>query len=206
MKVEVGRIFEYYYDTYQLSLEKTRSSQTSNSAKIAHDYNYMIRESRTIYRRQEAQKRAKTELDWYLKEQLSSYEDGFDTLSWWNNNGKSFSVLSSMARDILAIPATTVAFGAAFSEPRCVLDQFHCSLTPKVLDSLVFSRDWSRSSPTHYYVEESLENAQRYESGSTPILSLITPFVVSWFFFVTHLLSMNFNVFIVFCFYAFWFS
>lgn len=71
---------------------------------------------------------SKTELDWYLKEQLSSYEHGFDILSWWNNNGKSFSVLSSMARDILAITASTVAFGAAFGKPRCVLDQFHIVL------------------------------------------------------------------------------
>ncbi|KAK4406727.1 Zinc finger BED domain-containing protein RICESLEEPER 3 [Sesamum angolense] len=57
----------------------------------------------------------KSELDMYLEESCYSFkkdykvEKEFDVLEWWRVNSVKYKVLSFMARDILAIPITTVA-------------------------------------------------------------------------------------------------
>ncbi|KAK1275368.1 hypothetical protein QJS04_geneDACA000813 [Acorus gramineus] len=55
----------------------------------------------------------KSELDAYLEEGIYLPEDDvnneFDALVWWKANTLKFRNLSKMARDILSVPATTVA-------------------------------------------------------------------------------------------------
>nr|KAJ0185290.1 hypothetical protein LSAT_V11C900464230 [Lactuca sativa] len=51
----------------------------------------------------------KTELDDYLAEKLLPNEEGFDILMWWKCNGSKFPILQKIARDILAIPISSVA-------------------------------------------------------------------------------------------------
>lgn len=52
----------------------------------------------------------KSELDIYLEEGCYIFEGNltiFDALKWWNVNNLKFPVLSSMVRDILAVPVTS---------------------------------------------------------------------------------------------------
>ncbi|CAI9282266.1 unnamed protein product [Lactuca saligna] len=56
----------------------------------------------------------KTELDDYLVEKLLPNEKVL-TLMWWKCNGSKFSILQKIARDVLAIPISTVASESAFS-------------------------------------------------------------------------------------------
>ncbi|KAL0334153.1 UNVERIFIED_CONTAM: Zinc finger BED domain-containing protein RICESLEEPER 2 [Sesamum angustifolium] len=57
----------------------------------------------------------------YLEESCYSFkkdnkiEKEFDVLEWWRVNSVKYKILSFMARDILAIPITTVASEATFS-------------------------------------------------------------------------------------------
>ncbi|WOL05135.1 zinc finger BED domain-containing protein RICESLEEPER 2-like [Canna indica] len=84
----------------------------------------------------------KTELDMYLNE--TAYEDDkgdFDLLRWWKLNFERFSVLSSMARDILVIPVFAVASESAFSTSGRVFDPFRSSLTLKVVEALICTQD-----------------------------------------------------------------
>ncbi|XP_063946130.1 zinc finger BED domain-containing protein RICESLEEPER 2-like [Daucus carota subsp. sativus] len=59
----------------------------------------------------------KSDLDNYLEEGCFICEDSksFDALEWWKVNTLKYRILSIMARDILAIPITTVASKATFS-------------------------------------------------------------------------------------------
>lgn len=49
-----------------------------------------------------------------------------------------------MARDVLAIPITTVASESAFSTGGRILDDFRTSLTPFMLEALVCTQNWLR--------------------------------------------------------------
>ena len=60
-------------------------------------------------------KDSKTELDKYLGEDCEDEEDDFNILTWWKVNSPRFPVLSKLARDVLVVPVSTVAFEAAFS-------------------------------------------------------------------------------------------
>ncbi|XP_031111928.1 zinc finger BED domain-containing protein DAYSLEEPER-like [Ipomoea triloba] len=84
-----------------------------------------------------------TELQIYLSENI--VEDGengeFDVLRWWKLNSDRFPILSKMARDVLTVTISTVAFESAFSTSGRVLDAFRSSLTPKIVEALICAQD-----------------------------------------------------------------
>jgi hypothetical protein len=56
-----------------------------------------------------------SELQIYLEDLVHPQEDDFDILSWWATNGHKYPVLSYIARDVLAAPASSIASESAFS-------------------------------------------------------------------------------------------
>ncbi|KAL4574178.1 hypothetical protein LXL04_021003 [Taraxacum kok-saghyz] len=88
----------------------------------------------------------KSELDNYLEEGCYICEDGpFDALQWWRSNSLKYRILSRMARDILAIPITTVASEATFSAGSRVIDTYRASLGAETVEVLLCGGDWCRS-------------------------------------------------------------
>ncbi|KAH9659184.1 BED-type domain-containing protein [Citrus sinensis] len=69
----------------------------------------------------------------------------FDILTWWKLNGHRYPILSQIAKDVLAIPVSTVASESAFSIGGRVLDPFRSSLTHKTVESLICTQNWLRS-------------------------------------------------------------
>ena len=55
-------------------------------------------------------------------------------LGWWKIHGPRYPVVARMARDVLAVPVSTVASKSAFSAGGRTLDSFRTSLTPKVIN------------------------------------------------------------------------
>ncbi|XP_077217892.1 zinc finger BED domain-containing protein RICESLEEPER 2-like [Tasmannia lanceolata] len=110
-----------------------------------------------------------SELDRYLLERVEKDSGEFKILYWWKVNGSRFPLLSQLARDVLAIPVSTVASESAFSSGGRVLDQFCSSLTPKLVESLICTKDWLRSSSTPIEIDEILEELDDddVESGVT---------------------------------------
>ena len=80
----------------------------------------------------------KTELQKYLNKGLEEDEVGDDVLGWWKVHGPRYPVVARIARDVLAVPVSTVASKLAFSTGGRTLDSFRNSLTPKVNDELVY--------------------------------------------------------------------
>ncbi|XP_028807541.1 zinc finger BED domain-containing protein RICESLEEPER 1-like [Neltuma alba] len=85
-----------------------------------------------------------------------------ETRGWWKLNGPRFPILSLVARDVLAIPISTVASESTFSTGGRVLDSFRSSLTPKTVQSLICAQDWLRRSIQHV-VEEGNDDIQKIE-------------------------------------------
>ena len=67
-----------------------------------------------------------------------------------------------MARDILAIPISTVAFESAFSTSGHILDAFRNSLSPKTVEALVCSQNWLKQDHT-INLQEILQEVEKYE-------------------------------------------
>ncbi|XP_077239785.1 zinc finger BED domain-containing protein RICESLEEPER 2-like [Tasmannia lanceolata] len=87
--------------------------------------------------------RSSSELEQYLEEKNHPTDD-LDILSWWKINSSKYPQLSHMARDILAIPVSTVASESAFSTGGRVLDNYRSLLSPGVVQALVCTQDWLR--------------------------------------------------------------
>jgi DNA-binding XRE family transcriptional regulator len=104
----------------------------------------------------------KSELEKYLVEEIEDPEKEIDILAWWKVNSNRFPVLGHMARDVLAIPITSVASESAFSTVGRIMDDFRTSLTPFMLEALVCTQDWLRR-PTVDITEitEELENVEK---------------------------------------------
>ncbi|CAO2825198.1 unnamed protein product [Amaranthus hypochondriacus] len=83
----------------------------------------------------------RSELDGDLTDRLGPTEKGMDTLAWWGQYGQRYPIVSHMARDVLAVPLSTVASESAFSAGGRILDPFRSSLTPKMVQALVCSHD-----------------------------------------------------------------
>ncbi|KAI8537512.1 hypothetical protein RHMOL_Rhmol09G0029400 [Rhododendron molle] len=100
-----------------------------------------------------------SEFDTYLEEEYSSVcsskvdkylgdlcerrdNPDFDILVWWKNNSNKYPILSKMARDVLAMPLSTVASESAFSTGGHVLDPFRSSHSPSMVETLVCTQNW----------------------------------------------------------------
>ncbi|XP_039048919.1 zinc finger BED domain-containing protein RICESLEEPER 2-like [Hibiscus syriacus] len=115
-----------------------------------------------------------SELDKYLGEAVENYDDEFDILSWWKVNSPRFSVLSNMAKDVLAIPLSTVASESAFSTSGHVLDQFRSSLTPKMVQALVCTQDYIKKSSTEEEIKKFEEQIQELDKINNEIMQMET--------------------------------
>nr|DAD40061.1 TPA_asm: hypothetical protein HUJ06_014384 [Nelumbo nucifera] len=62
------------------------------------------------------------------------------------------------------VPISTIASKSTFSIGGRVLDAFRSSLTPKVAEALICTRDWTRSSKHAINVEEDLEEIDKFEN------------------------------------------
>ncbi|CAI0403003.1 unnamed protein product [Linum tenue] len=116
----------------------------------------------------------KTELDRYLNEEVErSMDPKFDVLGWWKVNSHRFPTLSKMARDVLAIPISTVSSEAAFSTGGRVLNDFRSSLTPKIVEALICTQDWLRADSSPCVVEEDSEEIDNIDEELSMVLKAI---------------------------------
>ncbi|KAM0905623.1 hypothetical protein ACQ4PT_017230 [Festuca glaucescens] len=99
-------------------------------------------------------KRKLTSKAWHSYKRLDKYlEDdyvpldtkNFNVLDWWKVDGTRYPTLRLIARDIYAIPISTVASESAFSTSGRVLSEHRSRLTPDLLEALMCSQDWIRN-------------------------------------------------------------
>ncbi|XP_024027024.1 zinc finger BED domain-containing protein RICESLEEPER 2-like [Morus notabilis] len=107
----------------------------------------------------------KNDLDRYLAdENVNPLTPDFDILEWWKDNSKKFKVLSQIARDVLAVQVSTVASESAFSTGGRILDPFRSSLNPKMVEALVCTQNWLKSTHDSMQVRDYLDDLKTYEN------------------------------------------
>ncbi|KAL6888962.1 hypothetical protein ACP4OV_009988 [Aristida adscensionis] len=94
-----------------------------------------------------------SELETYLNKPPIPRGGQFDILAWWKSNAFEYPTLSRMARDILVVPASTVASESAFSTGGRVISDFRSRLTPGTVEALVCLQDWMRASGSKLRME-----------------------------------------------------
>ncbi|CAN1249668.1 Putative AC transposase [Linum perenne] len=102
--------------------------------------------------------------------------------------------MSEIAKDILAIPVSSVASESAFSNGGRVLDDFRSSLLPEIVEALICSEDWLRNPDDNGNDEEDEEDQIQFMEG----MSFVLLFVLNMTCIFVHgqLLHINF--------YSFW--
>lgn len=78
-------------------------------------------------------------------EELTPRKEEVDILQWWKISSSKYPVLSKMARDILAIPASTVPSESAFSTGGRVISDYRSSLAGSTVEALICLQDWFRA-------------------------------------------------------------
>ncbi|CAN1241575.1 Zinc finger BED domain-containing protein RICESLEEPER 2 [Linum perenne] len=116
----------------------------------------------------------KTELDKYLREEPDDTLDPkFNVLDWWKLNSHRYPILSQMARDVLAVPISTVSSESAFSTGGRVLDAFRSSLTPRIVEALICNQDWLRADSRAPSIEEDQLDIDKIDEELSKVLRTI---------------------------------
>jgi hAT family C-terminal dimerisation region len=85
----------------------------------------------------------KSELEEYLVEALNDagLDEEFDILAWWKFKVPKYSVLSRLTRDILTVPASTMASESRFSTSGRTLSAVRNSLNDESIEALICAQD-----------------------------------------------------------------
>ncbi|KAG8370310.1 hypothetical protein BUALT_Bualt14G0103600 [Buddleja alternifolia] len=129
--------------------EGSTSCQSTNSDRNV-EIGTLLSELASFLNEKQSVQPQKSELDMYLEEncfiKMENSKDGagFDILDWWKIHVLKYKVLSTMARDILAIPITTVASESTFSAGSRVIDKYRARLSADSVELLMCGSDWLR--------------------------------------------------------------
>ncbi|GAU18438.1 hypothetical protein TSUD_231750, partial [Trifolium subterraneum] len=113
--------------------------------------------------------KTKTEIESYFQEDRIPHNPSvdLDILGWWKANSTRYPILASIAREVLAIPATTVASESAFSTGGRVVSDYRTCLTPKMVEALVCTQDWLKGASLSLFSHEDIVEIHRLEQEIT---------------------------------------
>ena len=94
----------------------------------------------------------KTQFELYLEEPKMDRNIELDILAYWKLNECRYPIVAAMARDILAVPVSTVASESSFSTGGRVLDAYRSRLIPSTVEALVCTRDWLYGNYVFYFI------------------------------------------------------
>jgi hypothetical protein len=92
-------------------------------------------------------KKAKScnELQRYLEDDFHPRTPDFDILKWWAVNSARYPTLGNIARDVLAVRASSVASESAFSTCGRVITDHRSNLGAETVEALMCFEDWIRT-------------------------------------------------------------
>ncbi|KAL2336775.1 hypothetical protein Fmac_011221 [Flemingia macrophylla] len=138
LKDIIEKLFEYYANLYPLPVDGGDFSSISSSFAYDPSCHYndddddekdWVHEFRIKIRKKQSQVK-RNEMDRYMEDDVEDSDSTieFDILKWWKLKSTKYYILSHMAKDILAIPVSTVSSESAFSTGGRDLDSFRSSL------------------------------------------------------------------------------
>ena len=135
-------LYNYYASIYNLGT-------SSNNAPFEGVQTYdpficNILNSQNQFATSSSSTRQSMEVDDYLCRHFEFQED-HEILKWWRQKSGKFPILAKIAKDILAIPASTIASKSAFNAGRRVLDKKRYRLGPNTIQMCVCKKDWDQA-------------------------------------------------------------
>ncbi|KAL2905817.1 putative AC transposase [Bienertia sinuspersici] len=85
---------------------------------------------------------ALTVVDAYLNAPLVPRSPDFDILKYWQSSSSTYPTLARMAKDVLAVPITSVASESSFSMGSRTLTKYRALLLPKNVEAIVTTQNW----------------------------------------------------------------
>ncbi|KAF7139229.1 hypothetical protein RHSIM_Rhsim07G0226600 [Rhododendron simsii] len=174
---DITRLFGWYVTNNASMI--VRSQEVGGSSEVDLDGVEMdfgnhksLKSQFKMHMQKETNMASKSELEKYLAEASEDDSDKFDILRWWKLNSSKYPIVSQMARDVLAIPVSTVASESAFSTGGRVIDSYRSSLSPKTVEALICTQQWIRK-PTKINIKEQLDELEELDSGTTLFSALI---------------------------------
>ncbi|KAM0014016.1 putative HAT dimerization domain, ribonuclease H-like superfamily [Helianthus debilis subsp. tardiflorus] len=147
VKAEIGthksfmyELFKHYQENFDENANNHVDSTSNNKntgSGLFDDYSSYVAEDNTLG--------STKELDHYLEEKVCPPEMDLDILAWWKTNGVKYPMLQRIARDILAIPITTVASESCFSTSGRLVIPHRSRLHPDTLEALMCAQSWLSS-------------------------------------------------------------
>ena len=104
-----------------------------------------------------------SELSRYLADKREKRTKEFDILDYWKVSSNKYHVLSRLAKDVLAVPASTVPSESAFSTGGRIIDPLRCSLSTSTVEALICTQSWLQTSQCKVSAREVAEDIQTYE-------------------------------------------
>ncbi|XP_061347979.1 zinc finger BED domain-containing protein DAYSLEEPER-like [Gastrolobium bilobum] len=159
-KVNIEKVCQALEEIYNDYLQESSSNidvrtrvegsfSSTPSTKVSQDFESGFAQLMSMIRARESVHSVKSELKCYLEENVYISEDNshlsFDALEWWKNNSMKYRILSNMAKDILAIPVSTIVSESTFSAGKRVIDAYRASLAENTVQALICSADWLRN-------------------------------------------------------------
>ncbi|GFZ13191.1 hypothetical protein Acr_23g0015760 [Actinidia rufa] len=144
VKAVLVRLYDAYASDSQSRIQ-VRSASEMPSVRVEEDCDYQssLHSEFDTYLEEGYSSVYESELDKYLVAPCElSTNATFDILVWWKNNSNKYPILSQIARDVLAIPVSTVASESAFSTGGRILDPFRSSLLPSMVETLICTQNW----------------------------------------------------------------
>ena len=111
VKAALESLFKVY--SSQMSMLVSESTQGENTYEVFLEKNNPLADWDQHLSMK--QRQPTNELDRYLEEEPFPRKEDFDILQWWSLHSSKYPVLSRIARDILAVPASVVPSESAFS-------------------------------------------------------------------------------------------
>ncbi|GJV30423.1 zinc finger BED domain-containing protein RICESLEEPER 2-like protein [Tanacetum coccineum] len=130
-------------DTLEVFYEVTAIfSGTSSTSSMEVDKNLSAWEKHILSQNNVPQSAVKMEFERYLDEGLEPRSQDFDILLWWKLRAAKYPVLQAIARDILAIPVSTVASESVFSASGRLISLHRSRLHPNTIEALMCAQSW----------------------------------------------------------------
>jgi hypothetical protein len=117
---------------------------------------------------------SESEIAKYNRLDVEERRPDFDVLEWWKVNSSRFPILASIARDVLAIPITTVASESTFSTGGRILDPYRSSLSVATVEALICTQDWLGAAFPSFITDEDLDTIDQIEEGKIAFHPFLT--------------------------------
>ncbi|GJV85813.1 zinc finger BED domain-containing protein RICESLEEPER 2-like protein [Tanacetum coccineum] len=133
---------EYQSKTSQSAYGVQDNIGSSSTSSMEVDENLSAWEKHILSQNSVPQSAVKMEFERYLDEGLEPRSQDFDILLWWKLRAAKYPVLQAIARDILAIPVSTVASESAFSASGRLISPHRSRLHPNTIEALMCAQSW----------------------------------------------------------------